>query len=356
MTLNPKKIAGSLGRRYGGRPFQVVRKFIYDTLLLPDQIRQILQLRRKAPKPGTANGDFYRKYYSEGTTPGIRHGVFCLFDGRLDHGGVTDRLKGILSTYHEARRRSLPFYVCWTVPFPLEDYLVPARVDWRVDPGEVSSLRGDAFPVLIDERINWQAHANNSLRLKMALHKALPQTQVYSNADNFRGHYTELYRELFRPSELLLNAVNRHLEVLGGEYYAFSFRFIGLLGAFSDYPGIVLEKDEAEELIERVIAEFRRLAAEVPADARILITSDSTVFLSRVAAVDERIYIVPGDVKHIDFDSDISDDVWLKIFVDQHLLMHARKVTLMRTGRMYRSDFPRFAAEIGGADFECHEF
>ena len=71
---------------------------------------------------------------------------------------------------------------------------------------------------------------------------------------------------------------------------------------------------------------------------------------------DERIYIVPGDVKNIDLAKGEFKDAWLKTFTDQQLIMLAEKVYLMRTGRMYRSGFPRFAAEIGGRPFVYHQF
>ncbi len=353
---NPKKIIGSLGRRYGGRPFQVIRKFIYDSILIPGQLSMLRQIRSKRYKPGSDEYDFYNLHYIDGKSRLSRHGVIMMYDGRLQHGGITDRLKGALSTYHEARRRGLPFYIYWRVPFKLEDYLEPAAVDWRINDDEISSLRGDAFPVLIDEKIQYQAHVNNSLQLKMALCRRLPQTQVYSNADNFRGRYREMYDELFKPTELLQNVVDKHLAQLGEHYYAFSFRFIGLLGDFSDYPGVVLSKEEGEKLMDKVVGEFKRLAADLPGDAKIFVTADSVRFLQRIQPEDERIYIVAGDVKHTDFDTVTDDDVWLKTFVDQHLLMHAHRVTLMRTGRMYRSDFARFASEIGEREFVYHDF
>lgn len=354
--MNPKKIIGSLGRRYGGRPFQLLRKFVYDTVLLPGQVMMLRQIRRKRYKPGTEEFDFYQRHYVDGGSARVTRGVISMYDGRLQHGGITDRLKGALSTYHEARRRGLPFYIYWRVPFKLEDYFEPAKVDWRIDDGEISSLRGDAFPVLIDEKVQYQAHLNNHWQLMMALHKALPQTQVYSNADNFRGSYREMYNELFKPTPLLRDAVGKHLGNLGERYYAFSFRFIGLLGDFSDYPGIVLSDEDGEALISKVIAEFKKLVGELPDDARIFVTADSVRFLRSIKPVDERIYIVEGDVKHTDFDEVKNDEIWLKTFVDQALLMCASKVTLMVTGRMYRSDFSRFAAEIGGVEFVCHEF
>lgn len=286
----------------------------------------------------------------------MRRGVICICDGRLDHGGITDRIRGMLTTFEEADRRGLPFYISWTSPFELTDYLEPAEVDWRIDPSEVSCRRADAFPMIIDETDTLQCHADNYLRLKAALHNALPQTHIYSNADNARGRYKGLFSRLFRPSERLSRALATHLSELGEDYHAFAFRFVGLLGGFNDFEPRQLPEDEALALIDRVTAEFKSLLPGVPESSRILVTSDSRRFLDHVAGLDPRIYIVPGDVKHVDYDRDAGDDVWLKTFVDQHLLMRARRITLMLTGRMHRSGFPRFAAEVGGAEFVEHRF
>jgi len=109
-------------------------------------------------------------------------------------------------------------------------------------------------------------------------------------------------------------------------------------------------------LIRKVTDEFMSLAMRVPAQKKILITSDSPRFLRHISATEPRIYIVPGDVQHTDYAQNAGDDLWLKTFVDQHLLMHASRITLMRTGKMYKSGFPRFAAEVGGVEFIDHQF
>lgn len=356
MTLNPKKWIGALGRRYGGKPFQVVRKFCYDTILLPGQANRIACIWRKRYAPNMEEQEMIRKYYTQESNPQVKPGVVCVCDGHMLHGGITDRQKGILNTYGEARRRGLPFYIYWVSPYRLEDYLVPNRVDWRISDSEISYSLNDSFPVIIDERHTYQGHADNTLRLKAALHKALPQTHVFSNANNREGKYRELYNDLFKPSDALQAEIDKHLKLLGNEYHVFAFRFMGLLGEFSDWKSKPLEETEAEALIKKVIDEFEKEIAKIPANSRILVTSDSHVFLNRIKGIDSRIYIVPGEVKHTDFDGKQDSSVYMKTFVDQQLQMRAHSITLMRTDGMYSSGFPRFAAEIGGVPFRLHEF
>lgn len=362
--MNLKKIIGAAGRRYGGKPFQAIRKFYYDSGKIPDRFLPIADIFQKQYRSDTRPlrmydtdaYSFYMRHYRHGKTGNVKKGVICMFDGRMAHGGITDRIRGILTTWKEARRRGIPFYIYWTHPFQLETYLIPATADWRISPHEVSDICGEAFPVLIEETSMYHTHIENAIRLKAALHNPLPQTQVYTNADNACGEYFELYRELFRPSPLLQNALERHLKILGEGFHAFSFRFIGLLGDFTDNTDNRLPAEEAEALIRKVTDEFVALAAKVPAHSKILVTSDSRLFLDRISSADHRIYIVPGDVKHTDYAENADNDIWLKTFVDQHLLMKAARITLMRTGKMYKSGFPRFAAEVGGTEFVDHRF
>ena len=350
---SPKKIIGSLGRRYGGRPFQVVRKFCYDTVDYTTQLLDVSYLLRKKFRPGSTDRLYFRKHYNGRDISQIKEGVVCMCDGTLFHGGISDRMRGILSTYAVTRRRGIPFYISWTAPFNLEDYLLPAGFDWRISSEDLSHSPRQAFPVIIQDL----SDSLSSLRLWAALVRRRPQTHVFNDTDNCRGHYAALYREIFRPSPALQREVDRHLDRLGDNYHAFTFRFLQLLGDFTDWLQVTLSDEEATELMAKVKTEFLRLAVKVPPHSRILVTSDSRRFLDYIKDADERIYIVPGNVKNIDLlKGEKHPGAWMKTFVDQQLLMKARRVTLMRTGQMYRSGFPRLAAEIGGAEYIDHVF
>lgn len=275
-----------------------------------------------------------------------------MYDGLILHGGLTDRERGLLTTYKEAKRRGIPFYIHWNHPFELTDYLQPATFDWRIKPEEISYSAADSFPVLIQD--HWRV--SSRLRLTGALRNRRKQTLVYSNSDNGRGSYAELYKELFRPTERLERAIKFHLDKLGEHYWAFSFRFIGLLGDFKDQPDYRLTNDEKEKFMAKVVAEFKKQLRQVPHNYKVLVATDSPEFLKLAPSIDSRIYVVEGDVKHLDITKSENEDVWLKTFVDQYLLMNAKKVILMRTDRMYKSGFPRFAAEVGGKGFCYHRF
>lgn len=359
-NLNPKKIIGRLGRKYGGRPFQVVRKFFYDSAALMGQAYEISYLRRGRYAPSHRDSRFLKKYYPQ--IDGPEHSenkklnkagkIICFCDGRRFHGGPTDRLRGILTTYREAKKRGIPFFISWSDPFPLEDYLVPASFDWRIPKEEIVYGSPVSFPVIIEDETDLQSR----WRMWASMDLKFSQLHVYSNADNARGEYRELFNEVFRPSPLLENAVQGELEKIGRPYWAFTFRFLNLLGDFREWARKSLSGSELDEFLNRVTAEFLNLINEVPENHAILVTSDSRKFLDLAKTLDPRIHVVAGDVKNIDLMKGEFKDAWLKTFVDQQLIMRAERVYLMRTDGMYKSGFPRFAAEVGGAEFIDHSF
>lgn len=326
--------------------------------------RELRDLSEGVLTEGSESGHFYDKYYAEPDDTDVKSlkndeccaqssVVICPFDGKLYHGGATDRLRGILSTYAETKRRGIPLKISWTYPFVLEKYLEPADFDWHISAEDLHFKKGISHPVVIQDLPG----SESDRMLKAALDGFSGEIHVYSNSDAYVGHYKELYDELFKPSAALRRQTEIHRRVLGEGYHAFTFRFAQLLGDFDDTPNKVLPRARRKELLERAGAEFDRIASTLPSDCRILITSDSETFLKFMQGRDRRIYIVPGSIRHVDHtESDEESDAWMKMFVEQQLLMGAATVRRMVTGGMYPSGFPRFAAEVGGAEFINHQF
>ena len=302
--------------------------------------------------PDSIDKQLDAKLYNDIPEKCEKTGVICILDGNMFHGGLTDRLRGILSAYRESKRLDLPFYVMWDSPFDLTDFLVPASFDWRISHKEISRSRLNSKIVVADDLSDFQS----LMRLRAAFHHPKPQIHLYTNADSARGEYASLYRELFKPSEKLQSEINRHILFLSNEYIAFTFRFIGLLGDFTDWKECLLTDQQQFYLMKKARDEFIKLTTNDYDGYKILVTSDSKRFLEFIKDSDPRIYIIPGDIKHIDIDRNCGMEVWTKTFIDQQLLMGARKVIRMRTGEMYAAGFPRFAAEVGGVEFIDYKF
>lgn len=328
---------------------------------LPDQLHDIKQIKRCDYDLRAHDAQYWdifklKDYYSLNSPKSDVSGVVCMLDGRMCHGGPTDRLRGILTIYNETKKYGYPFYIHWVYPFRLEDYLVPNKVQWVIKDEDVSYNSQTSYPVGIPIGIGPQSKLVSKLRFKAAMTNDAKQKHIYSNEFFCSRHYRSLFHELFKPSPLVQNEVDKHLKQLGKHYYAYTFRFLALLGDFIEHDNTQLPESEVQAFIEKNLAKLKELLSDVPVIYKVLVTSDSKRFLNAVVSLDPRIYVVPGDVQNIDMVAKENRGAWLKTFVDQQLLINAEKVFLLRTGRMYKSGFPRFAALVGNGKFKDIKF
>lgn len=81
-----------------------------------------------------------------------------------------------------------------------------------------------------------------------------------------------------------------------------------------------------------------------------MVTSDSHNFLSRAKEL-AYVYIVPGEITHIDFAGDKGGMAHIKDFLDLFMLTGANHVYFYSYGKMYgASRFAKTAALLGGGN------
>ena len=256
-------------------------------------------------------------------------------------GGLSDRLRGIISIYAECKRQRLPFKIVFE-PLHLQDYLVPNQYDWQLNTDEILTYHHNL-------RNCFQRFAQRMI-LRYYLKKHYKQIHIYSNMAIADKEFSTLFKELFRPSERLQNQIDYHLSQLGGakKYISLTFRFRQLLGDFKE-GGEVLPESEREAYVLRCIKGIEELHAEFPSE-RLLVTSDSKMFLDRLSYLDY-VYVIPGNVVHMGFTFDASQDVYMKSFVDYYMLSNAKTVFQMTDKLLFRSGFPKRAAMLNGAKY-----
>ncbi len=268
-------------------------------------------------------------------------------------GGLSDRLRGLVSIYAECKRRGVPFKAYFEVP-NLSIAFEPNEYDWRIGEDEICYDAGRVYPCMI---LTYHADIKNRLQrlaqrtmLRHYMRKNRQQIHVYSNMVTADEQYGDLFRELFKPTSELQMQLDHHLHTLGGErgYVSCTFRFRQLLGDLKE-GGETLPEEEREAYIQRCLSTVERLHGEHPQD-KLLITSDSITFNRRAAAL-PYVYTIPGEIVHMGFTYDASKAVYLKSFVDYMMLSYAREVCLARDEKMYHSGFPYRAALLGGAEY-----
>jgi hypothetical protein len=280
-----------------------------------------------------------------------------MYDGRMDHGGIADRLRGVVSSYYVAKEMGYDFRIFFDHPFLLENYLVPNTVDWRIAKADLCYNPEDAEPMFCGSNGTLVEPFFQKLWFKKRFREARKQLHVYTNALLLprSKRYGELFRELFRPSERLEKALQQYGEPLKGGYITISLRFIGLLDDFTERDGKHISPEQQQQLMERCVAQVGKIHDRHP-EKKVLLTSDSTRFLHYAAEQLPFVYYIPGDVVHIDYQDETSDDINMKLFVYMYLISRADEAFLLQTDKMYNSGFPRRAAQISGIPFHHVRF
>lgn len=269
--------------------------------------------------------------------------IISMIDGRIRHGGLCDRLCGIVSTYIYCKENNIDFRLFFDYPYNIENYLIPNSYEWRISESEIS------FNPLYSKfvYISMFSHNNTEMRnyAKYRLRTKKKQSLVYTNMYYFRNslEFRTNFNELFKPSLILQENIKRNLSLLGnGKYVSLTFRFQQLLGDFKEDGFKVLSSEEEKKnLIEKCLGVVRSLYMKEK--CTILVTSESKTFLKKVKESFDFVYVVPGDVVHVDFVSknDFIEDVsQLKSFVDLYMIANADKVYLANFSPLYRSSFP----------------
>lgn len=282
--------------------------------------------------------------------------VFMALNETTFSGGLSDRLRGIVSVYAECKRQGRPFRIVFE-PLHLEDYLAPNEYDWRIWEDEIDWDLAKSYPCVLltyhnDSHNRWQHFVQSSV-LRSYFRKHCHQLHVFTNMIPSDEEYRTLFHELFRPTDDLQHLIGYHLEKLGGKrnYISCTFRFRQLLGDFKE-GGDTLPVEQREAYIERCIETVKELHKQY-GDKNILVTADSSTFLSELKEKSlPYVYVMPGKVVHLGFTADASKTVYMKSFLDMYMISYADTVYLVRDKLMYHSGFPLRAALLNRAEYK----
>lgn len=296
--------------------------------------------------------------------PRFKREVVVMVDGKLPHGGLTDRFRNILSIYSYCKTNEIPFKVYYNYPAPLTNYLVPNKYDWVIWSKNLSYhiwgskeivLYVNELPGAGEEKSSRARDYHNSLHLttldQELSKKRRLQYHVYGNAFFARGQYKSLFEDLFQPSAYLAKRLEAFRNSFSEPYESVTLRFQMLLGDLEEGAFEVLGRQQQEELLENCIKKIDELwRGNYFSTPKILVTSDSSRFISRISSK-EYVYTIPGKMEHMDYTQNLDIEMNAKPFLDLFLLMQSKRLTQLITGKMYKSGFPAFAAELGGRPY-----
>lgn len=298
---------------------------------------------------------FLLKYYLFHNTR-VSKNVDYIFmaDGKMVHGGLFDRIKGAVSVYALSRVQEKSFGIYFNKPFELSKYLQPASYNWIIDENDLIYCYPTSRPVI--------AYSENR-NPKRLLKNRTGQIHFYFGGD-ILDHINQVYHtsfdwkvlfhELFQPTKYLGDYVMKIKTSLNKDYYVAHFRFQNLLGDNLESSAYKVLNDSGKlELVDACINAMERLLDVVNVhNMKIIVMSDSMIFLDIVRRRIPKVLVLDGFVKHIDTATSMDDDDNLKLFGDMYIIAGARKVFSIVGKGLYSSAFPEYSAKIGGCPFE----
>lgn len=288
------------------------------------------------------------KYYTSGAMKAINDEKMIIYmaDGRMKHGGISDRICGMVSAYNYCKKHGLRFKIYFVSPYNLFDFLECSAFDWRISDDEISYNTHDSEPIYLSVYSGdynlVEAYFNNRIgRIRKK------QVHVYTNARYFHKHeFSGLFNELFKPSLILQNALEHTKEMIPKPYISLTFRFQQLLGDFKEDGFTILKtEEERQTLMDKCLKCIRTLYNQTK--SKVLVTSDSVTFLDYAGQLDY-VYTIPGGMRHQDYGKDMAVDksIDLKSFVDFFMIAEAETIYLYANVPLRASGFPVTASLI----------
>lgn len=285
--------------------------------------------------------------------------VICMVDGKMHHGGLGDRLRGIISVYYICSKLNIPFKIYFISPFRLQDFLMPNVVDWEIDDKDICYNKKDAIPVFCGTNGTHVEKPFQERWLTKRIKENVKQIHIYTNAHLKEGRQFHLYfNRLFKMSPTLKDLVDKVKAEIGSNYIAVTCRFQQLLGDFKEGNYATLQTAEQQKLIDVTLCEIERIYTSQKSSNKlpILLTSDSVRFLNYATTKLIYVYRVPGNLVHMDYSTVTDSKIHMKSFADLMMISGADYVYLIKSRDMYNSGFPRIAALIGNKPFKLIRF
>lgn len=290
----------------------------------------------------------YQRLTNANMGRGKKIAIFFI-DGKTIHGGLSDRLRGLFSTYYYCLKEGFDFKIFWTYPFNLQDYLEPNKVNWLIEDKDISHNRKEVAFRFFN---SYSLMNNNEKSFFKIMNTKKHEVHVYSNVTLHEEMYHIFFNDLFKPSKILSDALQYNMEKIDGKYISVSFRFIGILGDFKDTNfHKELETDEKEKYISKCLSVINRLRTKHSNVPKVLVTSDSPVFLEKASSL-TYVYVIPGTVIHMDSVNKNIKQNDLKVFLDMLMISKAECCYSYSYGKMFKgTKFARTSALIGKRKF-----
>lgn len=275
--------------------------------------------------------------------------IIC-FDGSVSHGGLLDRLKGVVSFFEIAKLKGHDFQIVFNHPFDLSQYLEVNTYNWMGENSTFNPFTDKIYYLMnqftfnpnvqhFDKKCNYFIYCNLDY---------LPKIHPDKNQNELEFLWRENFNLLFKKSFFL----EKEIQNLPNEKRIVCHtRFTSLMGDFKDTTSKSLSANEQISLQNKILSKLEEIKNENQ-NLPIYVLSDSVNFLKFIEK-NNTFKVLKGEPKHIDVNSfreSIHAD--LKTFTDFYFISESEKVYLIKIDEMYPSGFSKYAAILGNKNFE----
>ncbi len=283
--------------------------------------------------------------------------IVIMFDNKMLHGGLLDRIKGIVAAKMIADELQYDFKIYVNKKtFNLLAYLKLKDPNVAMPEDQLQYNIWTSKPVLFYNTLD--ATKQEVLNLFSNRHK---QYHFYCNLNLLKAFYPALteeewnrkwrdyFNQLFYFDDYFVDTANRLFKTQN--IVGFHLRFLSLLG--DEVEGTkVLPDNEKIALTEGCVQRIGEIIGSSSAE-QFLVVSDSTTFLHSLQQMtgpqSANIVILEGSIAHIDFVHD--EEVLKKAILNFYLLCRCKQVYQIIGNSMHRSQFCLYAAVLSGGKY-----
>lgn len=280
--------------------------------------------------------------------------IIICFDGFSQHGGLVDRLKGIISFYETAKQTGFEFKIYHEFPYRLEAFLEPNQYNWIATKKDMkwNPIRTKFLYSMLDFELNPIDFFSKTTKDKVFVYNNIDYfDKIFPdlNSTELKQKWSSTFHLLFKKSNYLVSKLEE--QNLHQNRIAIHSRFTSILGDFVDTDSKVLPLQEQKNLFNELESNIKKIAQNLEVDA-IYVFSDSIIYLNYMKE-NTTFNILVGEPIHPDnkngYSFTLNDHA--KSFIDFFAIAESKEIFLVRKRFMYPSAYPKFASYLNNVNF-----
>ncbi|AXT20744.1 hypothetical protein D7030_11775 [Flavobacteriaceae bacterium AU392] len=293
----------------------------------------------------------YSRHLSFKTNTNKKRIIIC-FDGLFPHGGLVDRLKGMISFYEISKLLNYEFYIHFDNPFNLNIFLEPNTVNWLIKKKDIKWHPTKTKLIYVVNNFNVKP-------LELIKKSKADTFIVYANIDYLNSFHPLAdakalenkwrinFNELFKKTSQLNDKLNN---IEQEKYIAFHTRFTSLMGDFVDSSTKTISEEQKQKLLTQLQTEVKSIVKTTV--YKCYGFSDSVRFLDYIEEK-EAVHLVEGNPFHMDnYKGNSTIEGHLKTMIDFFMIANSEIVYFLKIEPMYHSSFSKYAAIVGDKPFK----